>query len=284
MKLGTARIDAETCAVVLVDGDAVEIRDPTGERYPDIGALLRDGDVGLVAASDAARGRERVLEDWLPVRPVLSPGATFCVGFNYRSHLAELGREAPAAPSWFDKLPRTLADPDALVEIPAADADVDYEGELAIVIGRPARGLSPDNAWSVVAGVTLFNDVSSRVLQFGRNQAFFGKNLEGSTAVGPVVVTREEIGAFDRLVFEVKVNGELRQSGRADDLIFDVPTLLADLSSIMTLQPGDVVATGTPAGIGMSFDPPRWLADGDRVEVSNDLIGTLSSTFAAKRG
>jgi acylpyruvate hydrolase len=205
------------------------------------------------------------------LRPVLEPGAVFCVGLNYRAHAAEIGREPPAHPVWFSKLARTLADPGADLPLAEATRALDYEAEVAVVMGSA----------DAVAGLTLLNDMSDRNLQRERVQVFAGKNLAASTPVGPMLVTPDEVGALDDLEIELSVNGERRQHGALSDLVFDIPALLADLSSFTTLEPGDIVATGTPAGVGMSLDPPRHLADGDVVTLSAGPLGTLTNRVTA---
>ena len=271
-------------AVVLRGPEAVPV--PVlgeGGGYRDIGELLAAGERGLADARHAAADGVAATGEVTFLRPVLRPHATLCVALNYRSHLRETGRAVPEAPIWFDKVVGSLANPDADVPLPTASVELDYEGELAVVIGRPCRGVDTSGAWDYVAGVTLLNDVSIRDLQRERQQVFLGKNLEHSTAVGPVLVTMDELGPFEELSFELRVNGELRQRGTASDLLFDVPTLIADLAAVMTLQPGDIIATGTPSGIAAGFDPPRWLRDGDVVELEAPRIGILRNRFVSSR-
>jgi 2-keto-4-pentenoate hydratase/2-oxohepta-3-ene-1,7-dioic acid hydratase in catechol pathway len=279
VRLATIQSREERVAVVLREANAVTIRRPDFTSYRDIRELLEAGSDGMVDARRALDDGIEVEAGWRFLRPVTDPGATWCVGRNYRAHSLEAGREPPPAPVWFGKFPATLTDPEADVVMPAVDEAIDYEGELAVVIGHPTSAISADEAWAAVAGVTLFNDVSARTLGRVRQNVFFGKNLQRSSALGPVLVTGDEIGDFGALTFELHVNGARRQLGHASDLLFDVPTLIADLASITTLLPGDVIATGTPAGVGMGFDPPRWLKPGDVVEVSCAPIGRLRNRF-----
>lgn len=263
------------------DGRAAVIHDGNGRRaYADVGALLADGTAGQEAARrTVATGRFEALEPSQLLRPVLAPGAVVCVGLNYRAHILEMGRELPEHPTYFAKLPRALTDPYREVPLPRASDCVDYEGELVAVIGRGGRDIPEEEAWSAVAGVTLMNDVSVRDFQRRTLQWFAGKTWEASTPVGPMLVTLDELEPLDGRRLRVEVNGELRQSAELADLVFDVPALVADLSRIVNLRPGDLIATGTPGGVGDAMEPQRYLADGDVVEVAVDGIGSLRNVF-----
>jgi acylpyruvate hydrolase len=253
-----------------------------GLDYLDVGALLGAGERGLDEARNAAtRGADFALADVVLLRPVLAPAAVVCVGHNYRNHILEMGRELPDAPTLFSKVPIALADPYADVTLPLASQSVDYEGELAVVIGRGGRDIPLDDAWEAVAGVTVLNDVSMRDYQRRTIQWFAGKTWEASTPVGPYVVTTDEISDFGSLELKVEVNGEERQHAVLGDLVFDVPTLVSDISRIFTLRPGDIIATGTPGGVGVAREPAIFLGDGDVVEVTITEIGKLRTRFVA---
>lgn len=211
-----------------------------------------------------------------------------CVGKNYRAHAAEFeasGFDAtsqkvavPAHPIIFTKGSNTvIANDDPIPASADATASVDYEGELAVVIGRRGRGISPQAAFDHVFGYTLVNDVTSRALQRQHSQWFLGKNLDGFCPMGPALVTRDEIPDVGALRLTTHVNGELRQDASVADLIFDIPTLIATISAQITLEPGDIIATGTPEGVGIGFTPPRYLRPGDSVSVTVSGIGTLSN-------
>jgi acylpyruvate hydrolase len=209
--------------------------------------------------------------------PVLEPGAVVCVGLNYRTHILEMGRELPEEPTLFSKLPRALTDPYADIELPAASAKWDYEAELAIVIGSGGRNIAYEEAWSHVAGLTILNDVTARDYQRRTIQWFAGKTFQRSTPVGPWIVTPDELGDLSERELRLTVNGEERQRATLGDLVFDVPALVADLSRIVELEPGDMIATGTPGGVG---EPQgTFLHPGDEVEVSIDGIGAIRNTF-----
>jgi acylpyruvate hydrolase len=273
------REDGKTAAAVLADRAAAII---SGGSYPDVGALLADGERGMERAREAlSSGPFEGYEDAELLRPVLSPGATVCVGLNYKTHILEMGRKLPSSPTYFAKLPRALADPFAEIPLPAVSDRVDYEGELAVVIGRGGRNVPEDEAWGAVAGFTILNDVSMRDYQYRTLQWFAGKNWEASTPVGPAVVTPDELDYPWDLELIVKVNGDERQHAQVSDLVFDVPALVADLSKIITLRPGDIIATGTPGGVGEAMKPKRYLTSGDVVEVAIANVGSIRNRFVA---
>lgn len=212
----------------------------------------------------------------------------FCVGRNYRAHAAELAgtvfRESlPRQDEWpivFTKLPETVIGPYDTVRLPgrAASEQIDYESELAVVIGRGGRDIPRSRALDHVCGYTIVNDVSARDVQVRHQQWHLGKSFDTFCPMGPWIVTADELDGRDTRV-RGYVNGELRQDGRTTDLIFDIATLVETCSRGITLLPGDVIATGTPAGVGMGFTPPRWLKAGDVVRVEVDGIGHIENPF-----
>jgi acylpyruvate hydrolase len=273
MRLVTVRTAAGTLAAVETPDGRRVLNDAEGRSFRDVGDLLRR-DPAL-----AARPAERVPTDLPLARPVLDPGAVICVGLNYRKHVLEMGRELPASPTYFTKLARSLADPDADVALPRLSSKVDYEGELAVVIGAGGRDIPRERAWEAVAGLTLLDDVSMRDWQRRSSQFFAGKAWERCSAIGPVVVTLDELPRLGDREIVTRVNGEDRQRAPLSDMIFDVPALVADLSQVFALAAGDVIATGTPHGVGDAMDPPRHLAHGDVVEIELAGIGVLRSRF-----
>lgn len=277
MRLATIRTEDGPRAVVMRDDRALRV-----DGYEDVGELLRAGAEGLRAAQQAERvGTGEPVAAEALLRPVLAPGAVVCVGLNYRTHILEMGRELPTDPTLFTKLPRALTDPYADIVLPAASRQVDYEAELAVVIGTGGRDVARDHAWSHVAGLTLLNDVTARDFQRRTLQWFAGKTFQASTPVGPYLVTPDELGDLAAKEIVLAVNGEERQRAPLGDLVFDVPALVADLSRIVELEPGDIIATGSPGGVGEPSG--RFLADGDVVEVSIDGIGALRNTFRGAR-
>src|SRR4051812_4144771 len=273
MRLATLATGEGPKAVVVRDDGVVPV-----DGYGDVGALLRAGAAGLEAARAAEHAATALpLEPHRLLRPVLAPGAVLCVGLNYRTHILEMGRELPVDPTWFSKLPRALTDPYTDVELPAASTKVDYEAELAVVIGRRGRNIARSDAWSHVAGLTILNDVTARDFQRRTIQWFAGKTFQSSTPVGPWLVTPDELGDLPGRELRLTVNGEERQRSDLGDLVFDVPALVADVSRIVELEPGDLIATGTPGGVG---EPDgSFLRAGDEVEVSIDGIGAIRNTF-----
>jgi acylpyruvate hydrolase len=281
MRLATLKTDGGPVAVVVKRGEAALITDGRGvAAFSDVGDLLRAGQEGMdLAAASSARSTFEPLDEADLLRPILAPEAVVCVGLNYRTHILEMGRELPEHPTLFSKLARSLTDPYADIELPAVSDRVDYEGELGVVIGSGGRNLSLDQAWEAVAGFCVLNDVTVRDYQKRTLQWFAGKTWEASTPFGPTIVTRDEIEDVGALELTVTVNGQQRQRAQIDDLVFDVPALVSDLSKIVTLRPGDLIATGTPGGVGEAMDPKRYLADGDVVEVAITGVGTLTNRF-----
>jgi 2-keto-4-pentenoate hydratase/2-oxohepta-3-ene-1,7-dioic acid hydratase in catechol pathway len=212
--------------------------------------------------------------------PIPDPDKIICIGLNYREHAAEVGAEPPAQPIVFGKYRNALAAADATVTLPANSTKVDFEAEVAFVIGRRAKDVAADAALDFIAGYTLFNDLSARDLQGRGPQWMPGKIFDGAAPCGPTLVTPEEAGAHDAIGISLTLNGETMQDSSTADLIFSIPELVADLSSLMTLEPGDIVATGTPPGVGMGRDPRVWLGDGDELVVSSPTLGRLTTKLA----
>jgi len=208
----------------------------------------------------------------------------FCVGRNYKEHVAEgyraRGRDMqlPEYPQFFTKAPTCVLEPEGEFPLdPRVTQALDYEVELAIVIGEAGRDIAREDAMAHVFGVTILNDITARDLQRRHDQWFKGKSLDRSAPMGPCLVTRDEIGDLDRLELVTWVNGEERQRAQTSQLIFDIPEIIAQLSAGMTLEPGDIIATGTPSGVGYAMDPPRFLVPGDIVACAIEGIGTVTT-------
>jgi acylpyruvate hydrolase len=279
MRLGTlaAPSSGGTQAVVITRDGAIPVR-----GYRDIGALLSAGESGWQAARRAeSDGEAQPFEDARLLRPVLDPPGIVCVGLNYATHIKEMGRELPTSPTLFAKLPRALTDPYADVVLPPPSRQVDYEGELAVIIGRRGRYVRAADAADHIAGLTVLNDVTARDYQRRTLQWFAGKTFQESTPMGPWIVTLDELGDLSELELRLSVNGEQRQRAALGDLVFDIAALVADISQIVELLPGDVIATGTPGGVGEAAD--TFLADGDTVEVAIDGIGVLRNRFVTTK-
>ena len=235
-------------------------------------------------------GDFRVTGDVLPVDRLLAPLVPvdiLCIGLNYRDHAAETGAALPKVPMLFIKSSGTLNDPGAAIPLPAASDKVDYEGELVVVIGKPAKDVPRERAMEHVFGYTIGNDVSARDWQkdkdLGGGQFARGKSFDGFCPLGPAIVTADEVGDPGRLTIRTTVNGAVMQDGTTADLIFDVAETVASLSRTMTLRPGQVILTGTPAGVGTARKPPVYLRDGDVVAVEIARLGRLENTVRAGR-
>lgn len=269
----------------VVEGEIVDL---TAAGLPDdMTELIRLGHDGLRAAQDVIGRSERFPLDSVrlhaPVRR--PPKNVICVGRNYRDHAAEFSRSGfdasersmlPEHPIIFTKAASSIVGPDeAIVVANDPTGTVDYEGELAVIIGPGGRAIPRDAAYDHVFGYSIVNDVTARGLQRRHVQWFIGKSVDTFCPMGPALVTADEIPEIADSWLRTWVNGELRQEAPISALIFDIPTLVETLSGSITLESGDVIATGTPPGVGIGFDPPRFLSAGDTVEVSIDGVGTL---------
>jgi 2-keto-4-pentenoate hydratase/2-oxohepta-3-ene-1,7-dioic acid hydratase in catechol pathway len=245
---------------------------------------LLDGGPADVDALRAAASHVSIDEEGQPLAsaellaPVPRPGKVVAIGRNYRDHAAEEGAEPPPAPLIFAKWPSAVIAHGADIRWdPALTSQVDYEAELAVVIGRRARLVSTGEALDYVLGYTCLNDVSARDLQFGDGQWVRGKSLDTFCPMGPVIVTADEITDPQDLAIRCLVNDEVMQEASTSDMYFSVAEIVSHCSQAFTLEPGDVIATGTPSGVGAFRSPPRFLGDGDRVAVEIDVIGRLEN-------
>jgi 2-keto-4-pentenoate hydratase/2-oxohepta-3-ene-1,7-dioic acid hydratase in catechol pathway len=212
--------------------------------------------------------------------PITDPDKIICIGLNYGKHAAEGGMEVPESPTIFAKFRNALTGPGATVRLPANSSKVDYEAEVAFVVGRRAKDVGEEEALDHLAGYMLLNDLSARDLQFATPQWMSGKVFDGSAPCGPALVTPEEAGAHDGIEIRLTLNGEQMQGASTADLIFSVPRLLSHLSQLMTLEPGDIVSTGTPDGVGSVRQPRVWLADGDEIAIESPTLGRLETRIA----
>jgi acylpyruvate hydrolase len=263
----------------------------TADGVLDAGALLGDRPLGLrrlieddridelaKRAESAPRADPASVMGLLP--PVPDPDKIICIGLNYRSHAAEAGIDPPQQPTFFAKFRNALVPDGATVALPAASEKVDYEAEVAFVVGRRCKEVDPAEALDAVAGYMLLNDLSARDLQFATPQWMPGKVFDGSAPCGPALVTPDDAGPPDEISFSLELNGERMQDASTSDLVFSVAELIARLSRWMTLEPGDIVSTGTPAGVGSVRDPRVWLQPGDEIVISSPTLGELRTTIA----
>ncbi|WAL68454.1 fumarylacetoacetate hydrolase family protein [Amycolatopsis cynarae] len=272
MKLATIRLNGRTAAVRVEGDSAIE----TG--FADVGELLRAG--GLEAAASAEGPRHSFPDaDLAPVVP--SPGKIVCVGLNYRNHILEMGRELPEYPTLFTKFPEALIGPRDDILLPPESDQVDWEGELAVVVGKTVRRVSIEDAPAAIAGYSVLNDVTMRDHQYRTTQWFQGKSWENSTPFGPVLVTPDEVPGDAQLV--TRLDGEEVQHTPIGDLVFGPAELISYLSTIFTLRPGDVIATGTPGGVGHARKPARYLRAGRKLTTTIDGIGELSNVAVDER-
>lgn len=225
----------------------------------------------------ASRAYERFSVDKVDIHAPLNPGKIVCIGLNYADHARETGREAPDRPLIFAKYPSAvIGQGEAIRWKPSITNAVDYEGELAVVIGKRAKDVSEADAMNYVMGYTIANDVSARDLQHGSDSQWTrGKSLDTFCPLGPVIVTKDEIANPQELSIKTTVNGETMQDGNTRDMVFTIPKLIAYISDNFTLEPGDLILTGTPAGVGHGKQPPRYLQAGDTVSITIEGIGEL---------
>jgi 2-keto-4-pentenoate hydratase/2-oxohepta-3-ene-1,7-dioic acid hydratase in catechol pathway len=235
---------------------------------------------GRVAELDGAEGAALPLDEVELLAPVPDPEKIICIGLNYRAHAAEGGLEPPETPTFFAKFRNALRPDGATVTLPLASRKVDYEAEVACVVGRRTKDVDQADALNHLAGYTLLNDLSARDLQFATPQWMPGKVFDGAAPCGPAIVTPDEAGPDDALGIALDLNGERMQESSTADLVFSIPALIAHLSSLMTLEPGDIVSTGTPEGVGGAREPRVWLQPGDELVVSSPQLGRLRTTIA----
>lgn len=274
MRLVTYRSERGDRAGVLREGGVADAWDALGGGGDTVRELLAAGALVELAAADGP-----VLEDVELGPPIPDPEKIVCIGLNYRAHAAEAGIEPPESPTIFGKYRNALAAPGAAVPMPAASRKVDFEAEVAFVVGRRAGGVTEEEALGHIAGFTLLNDLSARDLQFATPQWMAGKVFDGSAPCGPALVTADEV-AHDALEFALDLNGRRMQESSTADLLFPIPALVAHLSRLMTLEPGDLVATGTPSGVGSTREPRVWLETGDEIVISSPQLGELRTTMA----
>jgi 2-keto-4-pentenoate hydratase/2-oxohepta-3-ene-1,7-dioic acid hydratase in catechol pathway len=261
-------------AAVVLDGRLADVEQASGGRLPaDPMALIAQLDAlrDLQAPDDAPSVDEVSL-----AAPIPRPQKIIAIGLNYRAHAEESGLTIPEEPVVFAKLPNALCGPTDDIVIPAGRVRVDWEAELVVVIGRRGRRIAADEAWSHVAGVTCGQDVSDREEQFRALRQFtVAKSYDTFAPIGPVVVTPDELPDPDDLAIRCRLDGEEVQSSRTSDFIFGVPALLEWVSRHVTLEPGDLIFTGTPGGVGDSRQPPRYLAPGNVVETEIEGVGVM---------
>lgn len=275
MRFGSCR-QGDRRFAAMIEGDWVR-------PLRSIEELGRETDSDLLTDPPLTRRSDRVLLSDVELLPVVpSPQKIVCLGLNYRAHVDETGRKLPEYPVFFCKFPSSLIGPGAAIRKPPESDQVDYEAELAVVVGRRARRVSVEEASRLVAGYSVANDVTVRDFQYLSNQWLQGKAWDGTTPVGPFLVTPDEVGDPGTLDIRLRLNGEQMQSSNTELMIFGVATILSRLSQFMTLTPGDLILTGTPGGVGYRRDPQVFLSPNDHVTVEIERVGILENSVIAE--
>ena len=285
MKLITFRHNGTVKAGVLADNDRIIVKDEGPDAANAVRHLI-ESETGVTSWQGGAASLD--LSEVELLAPIPDPRRNiFCVGKNYYAHAKEFNdsgfdsstkEEVPSVPVIFTKATTSVIGPNAPILSAMDPTDsVDYECELCFVISKKAHKVTNADCFDYIFGYTILNDVTARYLQQRHNQWFLGKSLDSFAPMGPSIVTSDEIGDITAATISTTVNGEVRQQAKIADLIFDIPTLMETLTATMTLLPGDIIATGTPVGVGLGFKPPKFLKAGDTVSVAVDSIGTLTN-------
>ncbi len=279
MTLATFAHGGHTRVGIVIDGEIVDLAAVAPDLPREMTTLLAGGPAALARASTATtRAAARLPVDRVHLHaPVLRPPKFLAIGLNYAGHIAESGRPRPTFPTFFNKQSTCVVGPTDPIHRPRVSTELDYEGELGFVIGRRCRHVPPECAREVIAGYLVVNDVSVRDWQFRTPTMTLGKSFDTHGPIGPWIVTADEIVDPHALDLRTWVNGELRQRARTSEMVFDCFEQVATLSTVCTLEVGDVITTGTPAGVGVAHQPPRFLVPGDVVRVEIDRIGHLEN-------
>jgi 2-keto-4-pentenoate hydratase/2-oxohepta-3-ene-1,7-dioic acid hydratase in catechol pathway len=264
----------------LIEGDeAVDVGAVLRDRFPDLKSVIAaDAMSQLSAARKGAKRHPLTQISWLPVIP--NPDKILCIGLNYEMHRKETGRSEVENPTVFGRFANSQTGHLSDIVRPRVSTDLDYEGELAVIIGKAGRYVSRQDAWSHIAGYACYNEGSVRDYQRHTHQFTPGKNFPGTGAFGPWMVTPDDVGTLDDLRLQTRLNGEVVQDALLSQMIFDIPRQIEYCSAFTRLEPGDVIATGTPGGVGSRRTPPLWLKPGDVVEVEIDRVGLLRNGVA----
>lgn len=281
MKLVTFVRDGDCQPGILEDGKILSLKQAGFNQMLD---LISGGDEALARARGALSATfvfRAALSQCEVLAPLLNPPRIFGIGLNYREHAAESKMAVQSVPTVFLKLPSSICGPEADVLLPHEATQADYEAELAVVISKGGYRIAPENWKQHVFGYTIVNDVSARGVQLATSQWTLGKSLPTFTPMGPVIVTAEEISDPHQLDIHLTLNGEVMQSANTSDMIFKIPELIAYISALVPLEPGDMISTGTPPGVGLGRNPQVWLKDGDEMVIEIDGIGTLRNRVRA---
>jgi 2-keto-4-pentenoate hydratase/2-oxohepta-3-ene-1,7-dioic acid hydratase in catechol pathway len=279
MKLASFQIGGKPTWGVIEGDDALDVGALLGDRFPDLKSVIAADALSVVR--DAAGKAKRIPTadiTWLPVIP--NPDKILCIGLNYEMHRKETGRAEVDNPTVFGRFANSQTGHLTNIIRPKVSTHLDFEGELAIIIGKPGRHITQADAWSHIAGYACYNEGSVRDFQRHTHQFTPGKNFPETGGFGPWMMTPDELGDVAPLRLQTRVNGQVVQDATIDQMIFDIPRQIEYCSSFTRLEPGDVIATGTPGGVGAKRTPPLWLKPGDIVEVEIDRLGVLRNGVA----
>ncbi|HWU60860.1 MAG TPA: fumarylacetoacetate hydrolase family protein [Ensifer sp.] len=278
MKLSTVALDGRVTFGVVENETFLDVGAVLKDRYADLKAAVANELAGVAEARASAASYPVSGLTWLPV--IQNPDKILCVGLNYETHRKETGRSEVENPTIFARFANSQTGHLAPIIKPKVSSDLDYEGELAIVIGKAGRYISRETALSHVAGYAIYNDGSIRDYQRHTHQFTPGKNFPDTGAFGPWMMTPDELGPLADLRMQTRLNGQIVQDTTFDMMIFDVARIIQYCSEFTRLEPGDVIATGTPGGVGAKRNPPLWMRPGDIVEVEIDKLGVLTNPIA----
>lgn len=281
MKLASYRTSKGAGYGVVAGDGIVDLTRRLGKKYPDLRALLAGN--GLAQAQKTAKSAKKAdfklnKVTFLPVIP--NPGKIVCVGLNYEEHRVETGRDKTENPALFLRVAESQVAHKQAIVMPAESTSLDFEGEIAVVIGRRGRRVSEEDCWKHIAGYACYNDGSVRDWQRHTLQWTAGKNFARTGGFGPWMVTADEIPPNTKLTLSCRLNGERMQHATTEQMIFKIPKIIEYVSTWTTLQPGDVLVTGTPGGVGARRNPPVWMKPGDKVEIEVDKVGILENSIA----
>ena len=279
MKLASFKIGSSSTWGVIEGEEAIDVGSLLRDRYPDLKSAIAADALPTVRDAIGSAGRYPTTDIiWLPVIP--NPDKILCIGLNYETHRKETGRSEVEHPTVFGRFANSQTGHLADIIRPKLSHDLDYEGELAVIIGKPGRHIARSDAWNHIAGYACYNEGSVRDFQRHTHQFTPGKNFPGTGAFGPWMMTPDELGDVGPLRLQTRLNGEIVQDATINQMIFDIPRQIEYCSSFTRLEPGDVIATGTPGGVGSRRTPPLWLKPGDIVEVEIDRLGVLRNGVA----
>jgi 2-keto-4-pentenoate hydratase/2-oxohepta-3-ene-1,7-dioic acid hydratase in catechol pathway len=277
MKLVTYLRDGRIGYGAMAEGGIVDLSKRIGDQFPDVRSLFGPG--GLDVARKALDGRpaDFALDGVRLLPPILNPGKILCIGLNYEDHRKETKRDKTEAPAVFVRFAESQVGHDQAMLCPRESVKFDYEGEIAVIVGKAGRRISEENAWDHVGGYSCYNDGSVRDWQLATSQWTPGKNFPATGGFGPWIVTTDELPARTVLTLVTRLNGTELQRATTDQLIHSIPRLIAHLSTWVPLSPGDVIVSGTPGGVGARREPPIWMKAGDVVEVEVSGVGVLKN-------